>query len=75
MFNRRAGCLGNPLVRFCEGLGGNRETGAALPTRLEYCLSCMLSSLLQLGIFNWWMISIKLGLSRWKKANGFFRID
>ena len=34
MFNRRAGCLGNPLVRFCEGLGGNRETGAALPTRL-----------------------------------------
>ena len=35
MFNRRAGCLGNPLVRFCEGLGGNRETGAALPTRLE----------------------------------------
>ncbi len=35
MFNRRAGCLGNPLVRFCEGLGGNRETRAALPTRLQ----------------------------------------
>ena len=41
MFNRRAGCLGNPLVRFCEGLGGNRETGAALPTRLGWKLLTM----------------------------------
>ena len=23
MINRRAGCMGNPLVRFCEGSGCN----------------------------------------------------
>jgi len=27
MVSRRAGCMGNPLVRFCEGLGNNRRYG------------------------------------------------
>lgn len=48
MFNRRAGCLGNPLVRFCEGLGGNRETGAALPTRLGVSLQIFWIDTIQL---------------------------
>jgi len=30
MINRRAVCMGKPLVRFCEGLGGNWATGSCL---------------------------------------------
>jgi len=39
MVNRKSGCLGNPLVPFCEGLGGNSEIGSYLAHSTFSCFA------------------------------------